>query len=468
MPTRDRLDYVLQSIRYFLRQDYPEKELIIVDDSTTDISPVIPDDPRIRVLHSSRPMSIGTKRNWACQAARGLIIAQWDDDDYYGPGRLTHQVAPLLAGQANLSGLVTDLILDLPRWQFWRLSPALHKRMFLGDIHGGTLVYWLSLWQKAGPYPDRSLAEDAYFLSKALRQGTRLARLENQGQFIYVRHATNSWTFQCGRFLDPAGWQRAPEPQLAPEDQAFYLAYHASPPDLLHEDALPLVSAIMPTANRRPFVGRAIEYFHRQDYPNKELIIVDDGTDPIEDIVPDDENISYLHLPPRRSVGAKRNLACERARGEVIVHWDDDDWHAPHRIRYQTENLLKTQRDVCGINTVLFYDQMKGQAWEYVYSDKQRFWLSGSTLCYRKAFWSKHRFPEIDVGEDARFIWSGSRNQMTVLPDSTFHVSVIHGHNVSPKQTHGVYWKPHPVQKIQELLKEDWSFYTNESGPVFA
>jgi len=35
MPTRDRRAFALQAVRYFLRQDYPQVELIIVDDSVT-------------------------------------------------------------------------------------------------------------------------------------------------------------------------------------------------------------------------------------------------------------------------------------------------------------------------------------------------------------------------------------------------------------------------------------------------
>ena len=50
----------------------------------------------------------------------------------------------------------------------------------------------------------------------------------------------------------------------------------------------------MPTYNRRPFVPHAIEYFLRQDYENKELIVVDDGTDSISDLIPHDDRIRYI------------------------------------------------------------------------------------------------------------------------------------------------------------------------------
>jgi glycosyltransferase involved in cell wall biosynthesis len=255
------------------------------------------------------------------------------------------------------------------------------------------------------------------------------------------------------------GWQAASEPVLSPEDREFYKAHSSTKQSVFQENPLPLVSAIMPTADRRSFVPRAIEYFRRQTYPNKELIIVDDGADPIGDLIAQRENIIYLRPPSRLSVGAKRNLACEKAHGEIILHWDDDDWHAPHRISYQVDALLNSGTDVCGINNMFFLNQSDGRTWQYSYPTNQRFWLSGSTLCYRKSFWAKHRFPEVNVGEDARFIWAGSRARMTLLSDSTFHVGIIHKGNVSPKQTRGVYWKPCPADTIRGILKEDWSFY---------
>src|SRR5688572_17330800 len=116
---------------------------------------------------------------------------------------------------------------------------------------------------------------------------------------------------------------------------------------LWRPDNMPLVSCIMPTHNRRLFVPHAVRYFLCQDYANRELIIVDDGDDPVQDLMPDDHRIRYLRLDRRHKIGAKRNLACKAAQGDVIVHWDDDDWMAPWRLRYQVTEMMRTQSDIC-------------------------------------------------------------------------------------------------------------------------
>ena len=121
-------------------------------------------------------------------------------------------------------------------------------------------------------------------------------------------------------------------------------------------DTGPLVSCVMPTANRRAFVPQAIRYFLRQDYAKKELLVLDDGSDPVADLVPNSDVIRYIRLPQRMSLGAKRNLACAEARGEVIAHWDDDDWYAAFRLQYQVKSLVSSTAEICGSRQPLFFD----------------------------------------------------------------------------------------------------------------
>jgi glycosyltransferase involved in cell wall biosynthesis/predicted O-methyltransferase YrrM len=230
--------------------------------------------------------------------------------------------------------------------------------------------------------------------------------------------------------------------------------------------AQPLVSCIMPTADRREFVPLAIDYFLRQDYPRRELIVVDDGADSVEDLMPDDGRVRYFRLGARRSVGEKRNYACEQARGEVIAHWDDDDWYAPRRLSYQAAALLDGRADACGVNVLYFYDPARGAAWKYTYPAHQRAWLAGNSLCYTRSFWESNRFEHINVGEDARFVWRNRAARILVLDDATFMVPIIHPRNVSPKRTGGAYWRPHPVGEIRTLLGDDWLNYNPDEAPA--
>jgi len=81
-----------------------------------------------------------------------------------------------------------------------------------------------------------------------------------------------------------------------------------------------LVSCIMPTCDRLRFVPQALQCFRRQNYSRLELIVVDDGAQSVEPLLPPDPRIRFVRLPNKQCLGAKRNLACAMAQGEVIAH----------------------------------------------------------------------------------------------------------------------------------------------------
>lgn len=224
---------------------------------------------------------------------------------------------------------------------------------------------------------------------------------------------------------------------------------------------LPLVSCIMPTANRRQFIPYAIRYFLGQDYPHKELIIIDDGADCIEDLVPKHNNIRYYRLLKRHNLGAKLNQACQHANGDFIAHWDDDDWYAPRRLSYQISALQQSGKAICGINQLLYFDLEKKRAYQYVYPKNQRPWLLGSSLCYKKALWEKLYFAEVNVGMDGLFLRATPPDQVKVLEDSNFSVFMIHSDNVSPKYTGDSWWQSFAVEDIQQIMEKDWDNYRN-------
>jgi glycosyltransferase involved in cell wall biosynthesis len=456
MPTRDRAEFALHAVDLFRRQEYPERELLVVDDGEDDLERRLAADERIRYLRAPRGESIGAKRNRAIEQAGGAFIAQWDDDDWYGPGRLTAQLAPLLAGRAEITGLTCPLFFELDAWRFWRVTPALHRRMFVGDVHGGTLAFARSVWERLARYPDRSLAEDAALLSRARARGARLERVDGDGHFVYLRHAGNAWRFVCGEHVDRTGWHPAGGAAFPAQDQRFYAERARRVPD---GPGPRLVSCIMPTADRRTWVARALEYFARQDYANRELIVLDDGEDRVGDVMPDDPRVRYVPLEHRLVLGEKRNRACELARGDIVVHWDDDDWQAPHRLSYQVAELERHGAALCGTNRVLYVDPIRGEAWRYDHLGSARDWVAGNALAYRRSCWQEQRFAPVPVGEDARFVAGRRGTRPLLLDDHRFLVGVVHAGNTSPKRTTGPCWTRRPLDEVQALLGPDWERY---------
>jgi len=462
MPTKDRPDFALQAVGYFLAQDYRNTELIVLEDGTSSLAGRLPDDQRIRHVVTGRAQrSIGAMRNEACQLARGEIVAHWDDDDWYGPGRISRQVAAIGAGEADITALRDSIVFDLAAWRFWRLRPDLHRRLFVRDVHGGTLVYRRSVWEEKARFPDRSLAEDAAFLEQAMGRGARLRALDAAGVFIYLRHGRNAWQFACGLIGDPAGWQSVPEPDLPPQARGFYAARSAAAPrdSAPAGTAVPLVSCIMPTFDRRSFVPQAVRYFLRQDYPAKELVIVDDGPEPVSDLLPADSRIVYHRLDARTVLGTKRNLACELARGPIIAHWDDDDWASPDRVSVQVAALTDSGADVCGAASMLYYDPASSSAWRFTWPGGQRQWAAGPSLCFSKELWRRSPFPDVTIGEDTRFVFSPAVRRVADVRAAGCVVGIIHGRNTAPKTVRGPHWDSRPVREVEDLLGDDVAFY---------
>src|SRR5271157_5112776 len=103
----------------------------------------------------------------------------------------------------------------------------------------------------------------------------------------------------------------------------------------------PLVSCITPTHNRREFWPQCVKCFLAYDYSPLEWVIVDNGTDPIKDLLPEDPRIRYFPMPGiKLNHGQLMNICCERALGEYLITHDDDDWFSVGRVSKQIQPML--------------------------------------------------------------------------------------------------------------------------------
>jgi glycosyltransferase involved in cell wall biosynthesis len=121
---------------------------------------------------------------------------------------------------------------------------------------------------------------------------------------------------------------------------------------------LPFVSVCTPTFNRRPFIPIMFECFKNQNYPKDriEWIIVDDGTDCIQDLIETAKipQIKYFYKNKKMLLGEKRNYIHSHCQGDILVYMDDDDYYPPERISHAVDMLIKTQNVLCAGSSEIY------------------------------------------------------------------------------------------------------------------
>lgn len=206
----------------------------------------------------------------------------------------------------------------------------------------------------------------------------------------------------------------------------------------------PLVSCICVTRDRRSFLQTAIQSYLSQDWPEKELVVIDDGKEPVKDLCAKVPGCNYVYLPEAEKIGTKRNLACERSRGSIIAHWDDDDWSASERLREQVRTMFVTRKAVIGYHSMLFWDGERG----FRYKGASNYSL-GTALCYLKSYWHQHRFIAENgrMYEDNAFVRQAQQDQQIYSADAfRTMVARIHSGNTSPKKPLNSPLQWHPVE----------------------
>jgi glycosyltransferase involved in cell wall biosynthesis len=99
-----------------------------------------------------------------------------------------------------------------------------------------------------------------------------------------------------------------------------------------------LVSILIPCFNAERWVGQAIESALAQTWPEKEVIVVDDGsTDRSLDVIRRFDRHIHWETGPNRGGGAARNRLMELATGPWLQYLDADDYLLPEKISRQME-----------------------------------------------------------------------------------------------------------------------------------
>ena len=170
------------------------------------------------------------------------------------------------------------------------------------------------------------------------------------------------------------------------------------------DDDLPNVSVITPTHNRQYLFDLAIRNFTNTDYPQDKIewIIVDDTPNAsLNDILPKQENIKYIRLDTKKSIGEKRNIAIENSNYEFIVCMDDDDYYPPVSVKQRIASLIHLDKNLVGCTGlgILEVNKIISAVSYSSYIDEYYTRFFEASLAFRKTFWENNKFKDTNIYE---------------------------------------------------------------------
>lgn len=199
---------------------------------------------------------------------------------------------------------------------------------------------------------------------------------------------------------------------------------------------LPFVSICTPTFNRRPFIRNLIKCVDNQTYPKErmEWIIIDDGTDAIEDMVSQHPLVSYFKFDKKMSLGRKRNVMHKKTRGSIIVYMDDDDYYPPERVSHAVEVLTNNPSALCaGSSEMYIYFKDSNQMVQFgPYGPNH---ATAGTFAFRKELLKDHQYNNDACLAEEREFLKGYTVPFVQLDSMKTILVFSHRHNTFDKRT---------------------------------
>jgi glycosyltransferase involved in cell wall biosynthesis len=204
MVTNGRFELMKQSIACYVNQSYKHKELVIVcqGDHNECIRGYVNSLNRSDIHFANAPstLSLGALRNLSLEISTGKVVCQWDDDDYYHPGRLVCQYKTLMSSP-NITGVYYAKFFkffDIPEarqmyWVDWSSEvPDSHKYLCgSGMFHKEQFYeYHNLLYPEYGEQSGKE--EDLNVLEKLMNNGV-IAIAPADFHYVYAYHGVNTY-----------------------------------------------------------------------------------------------------------------------------------------------------------------------------------------------------------------------------------------------------------------------------------
>lgn len=138
----------------------------------------------------------------------------------------------------------------------------------------------------------------------------------------------------------------------------------------------------------------------------------------------------------RLPMGMKRNWLVSQATGEVMIHWDDDDWYPATSVSKRVQTLIQSGKSIVGCTTIPCFDTTVCMSWMNVppQTDQLKDRLSEATMAYWKSVWEKQRFDSQIIGGEGSSFIEGRENDFKEMSYDGVIISLVHRGNLSSRK----------------------------------
>lgn len=176
------------------------------------------------------------------------------------------------------------------------------------------------------------------------------------------------------------------------------------------------------TCTIRPrFMDNVFENYARQDWDEKELIIIlnKDELDlqKWKEKAEKYNNVAVYQLPEIKTLGECLNYGVDQSRHGYIAKFDDDDYYSPYYIPQAMKAFIEEQADIVGKKTIYNYFK-KNQKLGLRSSIMP---VGGGTIMFNKEIFKKVRFPPTNNGEDAKFLRRAKRHHFKIYSTNPYN-----------------------------------------------
>lgn len=185
--------------------------------------------------------------------------------------------------------------------------------------------------------------------------------------------------------------------------------------------------SIITCTNKLYSFDQILDNFNRQDFIEKELIIIINNNN-INEIswknkISKYNNIRIFRLDENISLGSCLNFAVQKSIYPIVARFDDDDYYGPKYLCDSIKSFDNANTKLIGKHTIyVYFTKEKNLAIKDQGHENQfLYFLNGATMLFKKEIFKKIRFRNISVNEDVFFCKDCVKNGIIPYSGNRYH-----------------------------------------------